>query len=69
MQGLLDRNNTLINEINHNHYGRYPDGLEKNADLIKELSGNIASVISLYEEVNSGFVSLVVGTAATTEAA
>ena len=23
---MLDRNNTLINEINHNHYGRYPDG-------------------------------------------
>lgn len=43
-RGILDRNKLLINEINHNHDGRYPEGLQRNVVLITELNNNINKV-------------------------
>ena len=44
VQRILDRNKLLINEINHNHDGRSPIGLQRNVVLIRELNNNIAKV-------------------------
>mmetsp|Transcript_13229 Transcript_13229/g.41839 ORF Transcript_13229/g.41839 Transcript_13229/m.41839 type:complete len:152 (-) Transcript_13229:236-691(-) len=46
VQGILDRNKLLINEINHNHDRRSPEGLARNVQLIRELNENIAMVRS-----------------------
>ena len=40
----MDRNKLLINEINRNHHGRYPEGLQRNVVLIRELNNNISKV-------------------------
>ena len=44
VRGILDRNKLLINEINYNHDGRNPEGLQRNVVLIRELNDNIRQV-------------------------
>ncbi|XP_020584564.1 protein ELF4-LIKE 2-like [Phalaenopsis equestris] len=41
VQGILDQNSILINEINQNHDSMIPDSLSKNVSLIRELNNNV----------------------------
>ncbi|KAK8618703.1 hypothetical protein V6N13_132685 [Hibiscus sabdariffa] len=55
VQGILDQNRLLINEINQNHESRIPDNLSRNVGLIKELNNNIRRVLGLYADLSSSF--------------
>ncbi|KAK8989677.1 hypothetical protein V6N11_064094 [Hibiscus sabdariffa] len=55
VQGILDQNRLLINEINQNHESRIPDNLSRNVGLIKELNNNIRRVVDLYADLSSSF--------------
>uniref|UniRef100_A0A061QJB6 Early flowering protein n=1 Tax=Tetraselmis sp. GSL018 TaxID=582737 RepID=A0A061QJB6_9CHLO len=58
VQGILDRNKLLINEINSNHESRSEEGLEKNFHLIKELNSNLAKIVELYKDISTSFAGL-----------
>ncbi|KAL3632953.1 Protein ELF4-LIKE 4 [Castilleja foliolosa] len=55
VQGILDQNRLLINEINHNHESKIPDNLTRNVGLIRELNNNIRKVVGLYADLSSSF--------------
>ncbi|XP_010106262.2 protein EARLY FLOWERING 4 [Morus notabilis] len=58
VQTVLDRNRSLIQQVNENHQSRIPDNMAKNVALIQELNGNISKVVSLYSDLNSNFSTL-----------
>ncbi|KAF5751236.1 ELF4-like 4 [Tripterygium wilfordii] len=53
VQGILDLNRLLINEINQNHQSKIPDNLSRNVALIRELNSNIRMVVDLYADLSS----------------
>mmetsp|Transcript_15486 Transcript_15486/g.21372 ORF Transcript_15486/g.21372 Transcript_15486/m.21372 type:complete len:92 (+) Transcript_15486:254-529(+) len=53
VQGILDRNKLLINEINANQEAKCLEGLERNEKLIQELNNNIQQVVELYKELST----------------
>eukprot|EP00898_Chlorokybus_atmophyticus_P006112 jgi/Chlat1/6501/Chrsp45S05984 len=53
VQGLLDRNRLLINEIKKNHDQRNVEGLARNVPLIRELNSNIAQVVEMYKDLST----------------
>ncbi|XP_050210122.1 protein EARLY FLOWERING 4 [Mercurialis annua] len=55
VQSVLDRNRSLIQQVNENHQSRIADNMVKNVALIQELNGNISKVVSLYSDLNSNF--------------
>ncbi|GMI94919.1 ELF4-like 3 [Hibiscus trionum] len=55
VQGILDQNRLLINEINQNHESNTPDNLTRNVGLIRELNNNIRRVVGLYADLSSSF--------------
>ncbi|KAI3425691.1 Elf4 domain-containing protein, partial [Psidium guajava] len=55
VQGILDQNKLLINEINLNHESKIPDNLSRNVGLIRELNNNIRRVVDLYADLSSSF--------------
>lgn len=55
VQGLLDQNRVLINEINQNHESKVPGDLSRNVGLIRELNNNIRRVVDLYANLSSLF--------------
>ncbi|KAF3433441.1 hypothetical protein FNV43_RR24543 [Rhamnella rubrinervis] len=59
VQSVLDRNRSLIQQVNENHQSRLPDNMVKNVALIHELNGNISKVVSLYSDLSSNFSSYV----------
>jgi Early Flowering 4 domain len=56
VQDILDRNRVLIAEINHNHQLGTSESLERNVPMLRELNGNIAKVVQLYQEAADSFV-------------
>ncbi|CAN8287117.1 unnamed protein product [Cochlearia groenlandica] len=57
VQTVLDRNRTLIQQVNENHQSRIADNMSKNVALIQELNGNISKVVSMYSDLNTNFSS------------
>ncbi|CAI0415943.1 unnamed protein product [Linum tenue] len=57
VQTVLDRNRSLIQQVNDNHQSRIPDNMAKNVPLIQEINHNISTVSSLYSDLSSNFVS------------
>lgn len=55
VQGILDQNRLLINEINLNQESKIPDNLSRNVGLIRELNNNIRRVVDLYADLSSSF--------------
>jgi hypothetical protein len=55
VQSILDQNQALISEINHNHESRAPDNLTRNVGLIRELNNNIRRVVGLYADLSATF--------------
>lgn len=53
VQGILDQNRLLINEINLNHESKIPDNLSRNVGLIRELNNNIRRVVDLYADLSA----------------
>ncbi|KAG2730498.1 hypothetical protein I3760_01G295300 [Carya illinoinensis] len=58
VQTVLDRNRSLIQQVNENHQSRIPDNMVKNVALIQEINGNISKVVSLYSDLSSNFSTL-----------
>ncbi|XP_038892867.1 protein EARLY FLOWERING 4-like [Benincasa hispida] len=57
VQSVLDRNRTLIQQVNENHQSRIPSNMVDNVALIQELNGNISKVVSMYSDFSSDFSS------------
>ncbi|WZY90729.1 hypothetical protein YC2023_047464 [Brassica napus] len=57
VQSVLDRNRSLIQQVNDNHQSRMADNMSKNVALIQELNGNITKVVSMYSDLNTNFSS------------
>uniref|UniRef100_A0A9I9DWC4 Protein EARLY FLOWERING 4 domain-containing protein n=3 Tax=Cucumis melo TaxID=3656 RepID=A0A9I9DWC4_CUCME len=55
VQSVLDRNRTLIQQVNENHQSRIPSNMVDNVALIQELNGNISKVVSMYSDFSSDF--------------
>ncbi|KAF3332120.1 protein ELF4-LIKE 4-like protein [Carex littledalei] len=55
VQGILDQNRLLINEIDQNHRSQEPDNLTRNVVLIRELNTNISRVVDLYADLSLNF--------------
>ncbi|CAA7028947.1 unnamed protein product [Microthlaspi erraticum] len=55
VQSVLDRNRSLIQQVNDNHQSRMADNMSKNVALIQELNGNISKVVSMYSDLNTNF--------------
>ncbi|GMH30558.1 hypothetical protein Nepgr_032401 [Nepenthes gracilis] len=55
VQTVLDRNRTLIQQVNENHQSRILDNLVKNVPLIQEINGNISKVVSIYSDLSTNF--------------
>ncbi|KAL6846102.1 hypothetical protein ACP4OV_023550 [Aristida adscensionis] len=55
VQGILEHNRVLIQEINQNQESRDPDGLTRNVALIRELNTNISRVVGLYADLSGSF--------------
>ena len=62
VQDILDRNRVLIAEINHNQQLGTNVALERNVPMLRELNGNIAKVVSLYQEAADSFSSSLLST-------
>ncbi|KAL5580745.1 hypothetical protein UlMin_013187 [Ulmus minor] len=58
-QFALDRNRSLIHQVNDNHRSKVPDNLAKNVSLINEINGNISKVLSIYSDLSVNFSSIV----------
>ncbi|XP_073128278.1 protein EARLY FLOWERING 4-like [Henckelia pumila] len=58
VQSVLDRNRALIQQVNENHRSKIQYNLVKNVELIQEINGNIAKVVSLYSKLSADFSSL-----------
>lgn len=61
VQGILNQNRLLINEIDQNHQSREPDNLSRNVALIRELNTNISRVVDLYADLSLSFTKSVRG--------
>ncbi|KAF3546190.1 hypothetical protein DY000_02002211 [Brassica cretica] len=57
VQSVLDRNRSLIQQVNDNHQSKMADNMSKNVALIQELNGNISKVVSMYSNINTKFSS------------
>ncbi|CAN7007572.1 unnamed protein product [Brassica rapa subsp. trilocularis] len=57
VQSVLDRNRSLIQQVNDNHQSKMADNMSKNVALIQELNGNISKVVSMYSDINTNFSS------------
>ncbi|XP_010505710.1 PREDICTED: protein EARLY FLOWERING 4 [Camelina sativa] len=57
VQSVLDRNRSLIQQVNDNHQSRMADNMSKNVALIQELNGNISKVVNMYSDLNTSFAS------------
>ncbi|CAL5081317.1 unnamed protein product [Urochloa decumbens] len=55
VQGILEQNRVLIQEISQNQETRDADGLTRNVSLIRELNTNIARVVDLYGDLSGSF--------------
>ncbi|XP_015080124.1 protein EARLY FLOWERING 4 [Solanum pennellii] len=55
VQSVLDRNRSLIQQVNENHQSRTNDNMVQNVSLIQELNGNISKVVSLYSDISTNF--------------
>ncbi|KAF9599113.1 hypothetical protein IFM89_035392 [Coptis chinensis] len=55
VQSVLDQNRVLIQQVNENHQSKLPDNLTKNVSLIREINGNISTVVSLYSKLSANF--------------
>jgi hypothetical protein len=55
VQGILEHNRVLIQEISQNQETRDADGLTRNVSLIRELNTNIARVVDLYGDLSGSF--------------
>lgn len=55
VQSVLDRNRSLIQQVNENHQSRTTDNMVRNVSLIQELNGNISKVVSLYSDISTNF--------------
>ncbi|CAN6204362.1 unnamed protein product, partial [Urochloa humidicola] len=55
VQGILEQNRVLIQEISQNQETRDTDGLTRNVSLIRELNTNIARVVDLYGDLSGSF--------------
>ncbi|KAJ1284671.1 hypothetical protein BS78_03G222900 [Paspalum vaginatum] len=55
VQGILEHNRVLIQEISQNQETRDADGLTRNVALIRELNTNIARVVDLYGDLSGSF--------------
>ncbi|KXG35568.1 uncharacterized protein LOC8056220 [Sorghum bicolor] len=55
VQGILEQNRVLIQEISQNQETRDADGLTRNVALIRELNTNIARVVDLYGDMSGSF--------------
>jgi hypothetical protein len=55
VQGILEHNRVLIQEISQNQETRDADGLTRNVALIRELNTNIARVVDLYGDMSGSF--------------
>ncbi|NP_001183932.1 Protein ELF4-LIKE 2 [Zea mays] len=55
VQGILEHNRVLIQEISQNQETRDADGLSRNVALIRELNTNIARVVDLYGDMSGSF--------------
>jgi Early Flowering 4 domain len=61
VQGILNKNRLLINEIDQNHKSCEPDNLSRNVSLIRELNTNISRVVDLYADLSVSFTKSVPG--------
>ncbi|KAK3035446.1 hypothetical protein RJ639_032871 [Escallonia herrerae] len=52
VRSVLDRNRTLIQQVNENHMSKIPDTLVNNIAIIREINSNIAKVRSLYSDLS-----------------
>jgi hypothetical protein len=55
VQGILEHNRVLIQEIEQNQESGEDGGLNRNVALIRELNSNIARVAGLYSDLSSAF--------------
>jgi Early Flowering 4 domain len=55
VQGILNQNRLLINEIDQNHKSCEPDNLSRNVVLIRKLNTNISRVVDLYADLSVSF--------------
>ncbi|TVU45262.1 hypothetical protein EJB05_04743 [Eragrostis curvula] len=55
VQGILEHNRVLIQEISQNQESGDADGLTRNVALIRELNTNIARVVDLYADLSGSF--------------
>ncbi|XP_051116056.1 protein ELF4-LIKE 4-like [Andrographis paniculata] len=53
VQGILDQNRLLINEISQNQTSKIPDNLSRNVGLIRELNNNIRRVVDIYADLSN----------------
>ncbi|KAM0838445.1 hypothetical protein ACQ4PT_060968 [Festuca glaucescens] len=53
VQGILEHNRMLIQEIKQNQESGEAGGLNRNVALIRELNSNIARVASLYSDLSA----------------
>ncbi|CAN6195814.1 unnamed protein product [Urochloa humidicola] len=69
VQGILEQNRVLIQEISQNQETRDADGLTRNVSLIRELNTNIARVVDLYGDLSGSFARAVAAQKATANGA
>uniref|UniRef100_A0A0E0LU82 Protein EARLY FLOWERING 4 domain-containing protein n=1 Tax=Oryza punctata TaxID=4537 RepID=A0A0E0LU82_ORYPU len=55
VQGILEQNRVLIQEISQNHEARDADGLTRNVALIREVHTNITHLVDLYANLSGSF--------------
>lgn len=58
VQSVLDRNRTLIQQVNENHQSKIADNMVRNVALIQEINDNINKVRTLYSDFSSDFCTM-----------
>ncbi|XP_018621876.1 protein EARLY FLOWERING 4-like [Nicotiana tomentosiformis] len=59
VQSVLDRNRTLIQQVNKNHQSMLPDNLVKNVALIRDINHNISKISRLYSDLSVNICNIV----------